>query len=94
MKKKKDKDKGKTPAHTMTEKGNSPAHIRRNERCKALMAFSRAVQDMNAPKGKSYEAGNKSKIPVALQTQVRENPKLAFKKYYKAGQSLQIVLNQ
>ena len=88
------KKKEKAKKEMKPDKGN------RNPRCRALMAFARAKkakeieEQTGKADGRTYEDGNKQKIPKSLWPMVSTDPKGAFEKYFKAGASWDAVERQ
>ena len=66
----------------------------RNARCKALMRYARAKKAMRQPKGKTFEQGDKNKIPQSLHARVQENPDDEFEKYFRNNCSWAAVLTE
>ena len=86
-------------AATDEETGSSPKKKKtvkdiggRNARCKALMRYARAKKAIRHPKGKTFEQGDKNKIPQSLHARVLENPDDEFDKYFRNSCSWTAVL--
>ena len=66
----------------------------RNSRCAARMRFGRAQRAMRDKIGKTYEEGDKNKIPRELWEDVEADPDGCFEKYFKRGCDWQQYLRE
>ena len=66
----------------------------RNHRVRALMRWNRALKAMNSPGAKTFEEGNKNRIPASMVDEVRADAKKAFEKYFANGCDWDAVIRE